>query len=322
MRSTTSTRRTPTRWPRRWAASAHRVDVSDPGALRERRPLRARSEARSTCSSPTTRSWRWRLSCRRADDGVHADARGQPARHGVAAASCARPAWPTAATGGSSPSPPSGASDRLAQRDRIRRHQGRHHRPRQERGPRVRARRASPSMRSPRASPTPRSSTSTPTTRAQPRGDGRALRADVPLGRIGRPEDIAATVAFLLSAPAGAFVGQVLGPNGGSTRIQPRRGERVRRCDRHRRGLSGGLPAAATCKGGPRRADVEANSELGRFCRTHETVGRRRSRASMRGRRSPGTLRRIADLDLESYGFASARSPVTRARRIWTAATA
>jgi 3-oxoacyl-[acyl-carrier protein] reductase len=41
----------------------------------------------------------------------------------------------------------------------------------------------------------------------------------VPLGRIGRPEDIAATVAFLLSAPAGAFVGHVLGPNGGSTRI-------------------------------------------------------------------------------------------------------
>jgi NAD(P)-dependent dehydrogenase (short-subunit alcohol dehydrogenase family) len=42
---------------------------------------------------------------------------------------------------------------------------------------------------------------------------------DVPLGRIGRPEDIAATVAFLLSTPAGAFVGHVLGPNGGSTRI-------------------------------------------------------------------------------------------------------
>ena len=40
-----------------------------------------------------------------------------------------------------------------------------------------------------------------------------------PLGRIGRPEDIAATVAFLLSGPAAAFVGHVLGPNGGSTRI-------------------------------------------------------------------------------------------------------
>jgi NAD(P)-dependent dehydrogenase (short-subunit alcohol dehydrogenase family) len=42
---------------------------------------------------------------------------------------------------------------------------------------------------------------------------------DVPLGRIGRPSDIAATVAFLLSTPAAAFVGQVLGPNGGSTRV-------------------------------------------------------------------------------------------------------
>ncbi len=42
---------------------------------------------------------------------------------------------------------------------------------------------------------------------------------DVPLGRIGRPQDIAATVAFLLSTAAGAFVGQVLGPNGGSTRV-------------------------------------------------------------------------------------------------------
>jgi NAD(P)-dependent dehydrogenase (short-subunit alcohol dehydrogenase family) len=41
---------------------------------------------------------------------------------------------------------------------------------------------------------------------------------DVPLGRCGRPEEIAATVAFLLSTPAIAFVGQVLGPNGGSTR--------------------------------------------------------------------------------------------------------
>jgi 2-hydroxycyclohexanecarboxyl-CoA dehydrogenase len=42
---------------------------------------------------------------------------------------------------------------------------------------------------------------------------------DVPLGRIGRPADIAATIAFLLSTPAIAFVGHVIGPNGGSTRI-------------------------------------------------------------------------------------------------------
>jgi NAD(P)-dependent dehydrogenase (short-subunit alcohol dehydrogenase family) len=42
---------------------------------------------------------------------------------------------------------------------------------------------------------------------------------DIPLGRVGLPVDIAATVAFLLSTPAIAFVGQVVGPNGGSTRI-------------------------------------------------------------------------------------------------------
>jgi 2-hydroxycyclohexanecarboxyl-CoA dehydrogenase len=42
---------------------------------------------------------------------------------------------------------------------------------------------------------------------------------EVPLGRIGRPEDIAAAVAFLLSADASAFVGQVISPNGASTRV-------------------------------------------------------------------------------------------------------
>ena len=40
----------------------------------------------------------------------------------------------------------------------------------------------------------------------------------VPLGRIGRSDDVARTVLFLLSAPAIAFVGQVVGPNGGTTR--------------------------------------------------------------------------------------------------------
>lgn len=39
---------------------------------------------------------------------------------------------------------------------------------------------------------------------------------DVPLGRIARPADIAAVAAYLLSGPAGAMVGQVLSPNGGS----------------------------------------------------------------------------------------------------------
>jgi NAD(P)-dependent dehydrogenase (short-subunit alcohol dehydrogenase family) len=41
---------------------------------------------------------------------------------------------------------------------------------------------------------------------------------DVPLGRVGRPEDIAAVVAFLCSEAAIALVGQVLQPNGGTTR--------------------------------------------------------------------------------------------------------
>jgi NAD(P)-dependent dehydrogenase (short-subunit alcohol dehydrogenase family) len=41
---------------------------------------------------------------------------------------------------------------------------------------------------------------------------------DVPLGRVGRPEDIAAVVAFLCSESAIALVGQVIQPNGGTTR--------------------------------------------------------------------------------------------------------
>jgi NAD(P)-dependent dehydrogenase (short-subunit alcohol dehydrogenase family) len=42
--------------------------------------------------------------------------------------------------------------------------------------------------------------------------------AGVPLGRVGRPDDIAEVVAFLCSEPAIALVGQVLQPNGGTTR--------------------------------------------------------------------------------------------------------
>jgi 2-hydroxycyclohexanecarboxyl-CoA dehydrogenase len=42
--------------------------------------------------------------------------------------------------------------------------------------------------------------------------------AATPLLRIGRPEEIAATVSFLASPDAGALVGQVLQPNGGTTR--------------------------------------------------------------------------------------------------------
>jgi NAD(P)-dependent dehydrogenase (short-subunit alcohol dehydrogenase family) len=41
---------------------------------------------------------------------------------------------------------------------------------------------------------------------------------DIPLGRVGRPEDVAAVVSFLCSDAAIALVGQVLQPNGGTTR--------------------------------------------------------------------------------------------------------
>jgi NAD(P)-dependent dehydrogenase (short-subunit alcohol dehydrogenase family) len=41
---------------------------------------------------------------------------------------------------------------------------------------------------------------------------------DSPIGRIGRPEEMAALVAFLASDGAGAIVGQILQPNGGTTR--------------------------------------------------------------------------------------------------------
>jgi NAD(P)-dependent dehydrogenase (short-subunit alcohol dehydrogenase family) len=42
--------------------------------------------------------------------------------------------------------------------------------------------------------------------------------AETPLGHIGRPEDIAATVAFLARNGSAALVGQVVQPNGGTTR--------------------------------------------------------------------------------------------------------
>jgi len=43
----------------------------------------------------------------------------------------------------------------------------------------------------------------------------RALAEETPLGRIGRPEDVAAAVGFLCADPAGFITGQVLAPNGG-----------------------------------------------------------------------------------------------------------
>jgi 3-oxoacyl-[acyl-carrier protein] reductase len=43
----------------------------------------------------------------------------------------------------------------------------------------------------------------------------RRKAADLPLGRFGQPEEVAATVAFLASDEASLFVGQTLGPNSG-----------------------------------------------------------------------------------------------------------
>jgi 3-oxoacyl-[acyl-carrier protein] reductase len=40
--------------------------------------------------------------------------------------------------------------------------------------------------------------------------------ADIPMGRVGRPEEIASTAVFLASDHASFYCGQVLSPNGGS----------------------------------------------------------------------------------------------------------
>jgi 3-oxoacyl-[acyl-carrier protein] reductase len=42
-----------------------------------------------------------------------------------------------------------------------------------------------------------------------------AVTTAIPMGRVGRPEDIAGTVAFLISAAAAYITGQVLGVDGG-----------------------------------------------------------------------------------------------------------
>ena len=46
----------------------------------------------------------------------------------------------------------------------------------------------------------------------------RRYAGEIPIGRIGRPEEIAALVAFLACDASGAFVGQITQPNGGATR--------------------------------------------------------------------------------------------------------
>ena len=47
----------------------------------------------------------------------------------------------------------------------------------------------------------------------------RAKAAQLPLGRFGEPEEVAATVAFLCSPAASLFVGQTLGPNSGDVML-------------------------------------------------------------------------------------------------------
>jgi 3-oxoacyl-[acyl-carrier protein] reductase len=46
-----------------------------------------------------------------------------------------------------------------------------------------------------------------------------AKKAQLPLGRFGEPQEVAAAVAFLASPEAGLFVGQTLGPNSGDVML-------------------------------------------------------------------------------------------------------
>lgn len=46
-----------------------------------------------------------------------------------------------------------------------------------------------------------------------------AKAAELPLGRFGRPDEVAAVVAFLVSSAASLFVGQTLGPNSGDVML-------------------------------------------------------------------------------------------------------
>jgi 3-oxoacyl-[acyl-carrier protein] reductase len=59
----------------------------------------------------------------------------------------------------------------------------------------------------------------TPLVRALSDDWRRAKAAELPLGRFGEPEDVAATVAFLASDEAKIYVGQTLGPNSGDVML-------------------------------------------------------------------------------------------------------
>jgi 3-oxoacyl-[acyl-carrier protein] reductase len=45
--------------------------------------------------------------------------------------------------------------------------------------------------------------------------EGRLRLRDIPLGRFGQADEVAAAVVFLLTDAASLFVGQTLNPNGG-----------------------------------------------------------------------------------------------------------
>jgi 3-oxoacyl-[acyl-carrier protein] reductase len=47
----------------------------------------------------------------------------------------------------------------------------------------------------------------------------RAKERELPLGRFGEPDEVAATVSFLASAEASLYVGQTLGPNSGDVML-------------------------------------------------------------------------------------------------------
>jgi 3-oxoacyl-[acyl-carrier protein] reductase len=59
----------------------------------------------------------------------------------------------------------------------------------------------------------------TPTTEITSNRLQESLRLQSPIGRYGRPEEVAATVAFLASDDASLFVGETLSPNGGMITI-------------------------------------------------------------------------------------------------------
>ena len=52
-------------------------------------------------------------------------------------------------------------------------------------------------------------------TRALSREAAESLKARIPMGRLGTPEDVAHVISFLASEEAGYVTGQVIGVNGG-----------------------------------------------------------------------------------------------------------